>query len=169
MAEQSNIQLTPASATLGLNLDSSIAQIENTELTFALNAILENFDGQSISYSNEPANEFCCQFPSGYQVNGSRNIIEEDIILVWLVNSSTGDSEIGTVEKCQYNKKINSKCIGLDVNFPILKTAHFKTNCNLYVFWVDGKNKSRYIDLYNLPFKQIVDGCNTVTTTEVDC
>ncbi len=164
-----NTNISPSAANVGLNLNSTTSQIEPGELSFAMNAILENFDGNRVSYSNEPANELCVAPPEGYQVIGARNIIEDDLIVWWLANPETGDSEIGTVKDCKYTRTINAKCLEFDVDHPVLKSAYFKTNCSTFVFWVDGKNRTRYIDLLNLPFKETIDGCDVTVTDEIDC
>ncbi len=43
-------------ARLGLDMDSSAAQIVKGKLSYALNAVVENFDANSINYQNEPGN-----------------------------------------------------------------------------------------------------------------
>lgn len=154
---------------IGLNLDSATSSVSPGEVTWAMNAVIENFDGQKVFYSNEPANILCTSFPSGYQENGHLNIIEDGTIVFWLVNPSSRDSEIGVVKNCIYTTLANTKCLDLDVNYPILKAVYFKDNCSLQVFWVNGKNRTRYIDLYNLPYKEVIEGCTVTTTPDIDC
>ncbi len=43
-------------ARLGLDMDSSTAQIAKGKLSYALNSVVENFDANSINYQNEPGN-----------------------------------------------------------------------------------------------------------------
>ena len=63
---------------VGLDMDSSVNQIQKGKLSYALNGALENFDSNSISYQNEPSNEFCLNFPSGYHVIGNHCIQEKN-------------------------------------------------------------------------------------------
>ena len=49
-------------AKMGLDLDSSDAQIDKGKLSYALNAVVENFEANSINYQNEPGNKFCLNF-----------------------------------------------------------------------------------------------------------
>jgi hypothetical protein len=164
----SNISPNPNQAFLGLNLNSIIRQIRPGQLTYALNAMVSNFDGNEISYQNEQGNEFCCSFPEGYKVIGQRNIIELGITVVMLANPLTSDSEIGVVKGCEYTRKINSKCLDFDIQHPILKIVYKLTNCTTEIYWTDVKNRRRWMDLDNLPFKETRD-CPPVVTGEVDC
>jgi hypothetical protein len=171
-SQDSNIRLNPKTLGRGLNLNSVPSQVPPGATTYALNAIVSNFDGNSISYQNETANVECATFPDGYKVLGSRAIIEDNIKLFWLVNPITNSSEIGKVVDCEYSKIINADCLGFDVNHPILKIVYRKTECGeTEVYWVDAFNRSRYINLQNLPYR-IIKGervCDDVTTDEIDC
>lgn len=169
-----NISINARSAEVGINADSLLPLIKPGVLSWAVNAILENFDGNSTSYQNEQANVLCAEFPIGYKVIGIRNIIEEGFAVVWLYNPSSDDSEIGIVthNSCTYSKTINSKCLGFSLNHPILKHAHRNTNCGLEVYWVDGDNRARWLQFENLPYKEIInsnDPCHPIATGEIDC
>lgn len=168
MAENSSLKVNVAQPVVGLNLNGTNQQVGQGEVTWAVNAIVENFNGESISYQNEQANILCASPIQGYRVIGQRNIIEKGIIVLWLVNPDTGDSEIGTIEDCEYSTKINAICLGFDINYPILKTAVKITNCTIEVYFTDGLNGRRYIDLLNLPFVE-EDGCPPTITTAIDC
>ena len=61
--EQGNVRQEFNLGRIGLNLDSSVNQVEKGKLTYALNAALENFDANSVNYQNEPGNELCMNFP----------------------------------------------------------------------------------------------------------
>lgn len=168
-AEESTTNITPLVAKVGLNLDGATRDLNQGELAWAMSAILDNFDGQEVNYSNEPANELCCTIPDGYRVIGKLNITEEDMLVLWLVNSDTGDSEIGTVKNCIYTTTINAKCLNLDVNYPILKAVYKHTNCGVEVYWVDkGRNNARYFQFSNLPFKE-TEGCVDQISDVIDC
>lgn len=161
-------------AYLGLNLDSIISQIKPGQLSYAQNAQINGFEGNSITYQNEQANSLCFTLPDGYQVIGTYNIVEEELIVYWLANPTTGDSEIGKVVNCVYSRVINSKCLNFDIRYPIHKAVHKKTACGLEIYWTDGKNPRRYIDLSNLPYKEVRQGnsedpCDTITTSDIDC
>lgn len=164
------VNFTPKVAKVGLNLDSIISDIPQGMLTYALNAQLENFDGNQVTYQNEQANEPCATFPAGYKVCGIHNIVENGYAVVFLVNEDTGDSEIGIVHHntCTYETKINAKCLNFSMDDPILKAVHKLTNCSTEVYWPSKNNPRRFIDLDNLPFQEI-EGCPPTITGEIDC
>lgn len=158
---------------IGMNLEQSLMQLQKGKLTYALNATVEGFDGQYVNYQNEQGNVSCVVIPEGYKVIGIYTIYEVNRIFYFLTNTSTGDSEIGSsaIDGCTYSKIINAKCLNFHVDFPILSAAHRADNCSLQIFWVDGRNKDRFIDLNNLPFKETVgsDLCENEVLPEIDC
>lgn len=172
MAEQDSlISLNPKQAKIGMSLDSIVSDIPQGMLSYALNAQVENFDGNQVTYQNETGNILCTNFPTGYSVVHTKNIIEKNLIVVFLAKDDGTTSEIGVVDTntCLYTTKINAPCIGFDKTTPILKSVYKVTNCSTELYWADPRR--RYIDLENLPFLEIeVDGqCEREITTEVDC
>lgn len=173
MAEKSNVIQENNSAIAGLNLDSTLNQVQKGRLTYALNAVIENFDGQSVNYQNELGNELCFELPTGYILNGKYYIPELTKQILFLVNPTTGDSEVGYMDNndCIYKSYINDPCLGFDPNFPILKIVHRITDCTTEIYWTDANKSRRYLDLNNLPYK-IKPGtnvCDNETVPEIDC
>jgi len=170
LAEQPNINAKTANT--GIVLDNVTSQIPQGALSWAVNAVISSFDGKQITYSNEQGNLQCVTWPKGYRPIGIRNILEEDISIAWLLNPKTEDCEIGIVKNCKYNSVINSKCLNFSIKFPILKHAHRNTNCGLEIYWVDGRNNARFIQLEKLPYQQFPDpnSCGFITNIGVvDC
>ena len=168
MAEQ-NINF----GALGMDLETSLNQVKKGKLTYALNAMIEGPDGQYVSYQNEQGNEGCLTFPVGYKVIGRYVIYEQDKIIYWLVNPETGDSEIGSsiIDQCEYSTIINGKCLNFDLEHPVKAAAHRIDNCSTQIFWVDGYNKDRFLDLNNLPYQEVegANECNTTLLSTIDC
>ena len=150
-----NIKPEFNTANTGLNLDSSISQIAKGSLTYALNAALENFDDTSINYQNEPGNEYCFDFPEGYQVIGNHSIIEKNKHIFFLANPTTEDSEIGYAmsNDCIYHTLVNAKCLNFNINYPIHKIVHKITNCSTEIYWPD-QNARRYLDIVQKKLRQ---------------
>ena len=73
----------------GLNMDNIPSQIDKGALSYALNATVENFDSNSITYQNEPANEFCFDFPENYVLIGKHLIPEQSKQVFFLANVVT--------------------------------------------------------------------------------
>lgn len=173
--QQGNIVTEYNVARMGMNMDSSVTQVPKGMVTYALNASVENFDANSVNYQNEPGNEFCLNFPEGYRLIGRHFIQEKNKHVFFLVNTETGDSEIGYMDNndCVYRTFVNAPCLNFDVNHPIHKSVHRITNCSTEIYWTDGINPRRYLDLNieNLP-KILVPGstpCNPNFTDALDC
>lgn len=171
--EVSNISYNPKESKIGMSLDSTASSIPQGMLSFAMNAVVENFDGNQVTYQNETGNVLCTNLPQGYILIGRHNILQKNIILVWLVTEDNKNSEIGIIDKstCLYSKKINAPCLGFRIDKPILKSVDKVTNCSTEVYWTDGFNPRRFIDLENLPFLEIAGDseCENEITEEVDC
>ena len=171
--EQSNIRQENNTARVGMNLDLSVNQIPKGVLSYALNAALENYDANGVSYQNEPGNNLCLNFPEGYLYNGHHFIVEQNKHIFFLVNPDTGGSEIGYMDNnnCIYHTYINSDCLNFSISDPILKVVHKITNCTTEIYWASKTNPRRYLDLNNLPYKiqEGTDVCKNVTTPEIDC
>ena len=171
--QQGNVIPENNTATTGMNMDQTIGQIPKGMLTYALNAAVENFDGSAVTYQNEPGNEFCLDFPDGYQLIGSHFIAEKNKHIFFLANYTSGDSEIGYMDNndCIYHTLVNAKCLNFNIHYPIHKTAHKLTNCTTEIYWTDGYNVRRYLDIDNIPYKLSPgsDPCNPIYTNELDC
>ena len=172
---QGNIKLEYNSASIGLNMDQSVNQIKPGTLTYALNANVENFDANSVNYQNEQGNDLCLSFPKDYILIGEHFINEKNKHIFFLTNPKIGDSEIGYMDNndCNYITLINSTCLNFNINNPIHKVVHKITNCTTEIYWTDGVNPRRYLDITpgNIPYKLASgsDLCNPTYTTELDC
>lgn len=208
MAEQNNIKVN--SLNYGMDLDSLTQYIKEGDLSFALNANIQSNESSDYTYTNEPGNILCSYFKPGYEVIGTHSIVEQGKTIYFLVNTTTGDSEIGYIlnkktppdaqlfqedinetvdckdcqgitnsnnpilhlsykENCVYNTIINCKCLNFDINYPV-KIVHKVLSCGTTLYFVDGKNPDRYINLNDLPFKQeSLTDCISVPTNTIDC
>jgi hypothetical protein len=171
---------------VGLDMDSSVNQIQKGKLSYALNAALENFDANSVSYQNEPSNEACLEFPEGFQLIGTHFIQEKNKHIFFLANPQTGGSEIGYMDNndCVYRTLCtpipdtdltvcaNSDCLNFDINYPIHKAVHKITNCTTEVYWTDGLNPRRFINIEQVPYltEYLTNGlCAPAITPVLDC
>ena len=172
--ETTNIRQENNVARSGMNSDMSIGQIPKGTLTYALNGAVENFDSNSVNYQNEPGNEICLNFPQGFHLIGEHFIPEQNKHVFFLTNPETGASQIGYMDNndCVYHMYVEGVCLNFNVNNPIHKAVHKLTNCTTEVYWTDGLNPRRYIDLDNRPYiTTFTDDviCNPVVTEVLDC
>ncbi|SEW21578.1 hypothetical protein SAMN05428988_3226 [Chitinophaga sp. YR573] len=150
---------TANTAQLGMNTDAAISAMKEGQLTFARNAVLQNFDGKMLCYQNEQSNELCGQLKPGFKVIGLKNIIEQQRSVFFMVNPDSGDCEIcqQTHGQCTYATIINARCLNFNISFPIHKVIVKTSNCSTQLFWTDGLNPPRWIDLEELPWLELPD------------
>jgi uncharacterized protein (TIGR02145 family) len=172
-SDQSNVKIEFNSANIGLNMDQTLNQIKPGTLTYALNAALENFDSSSVNYQNEQGNEFCLQFPEGYSLIGTYFINEKNKHIFFLVNPTIGMSQIGYMDNndCNYITLVESECLNFNIDNPIHKVVHKITTCKTEIYWTDGYNSRRYLDIENIPYllSTTSDLCNPTYTNQLDC
>ena len=171
--EESNIRQEYNSASTGLDMDHTSGQIPKGKWTYSLNGAVENFDSNGITLQNEPGNEFCVQFPEGYRLIGHHLIGELTKFIFFLTNPDTGDSQIGYMDNndCIYHTLINSPCLNFNILHPVHKCVHKITNCTTEIYWTDGFNPRRYLDINNIP-KVLFAGtplCSPIYTDNLDC
>jgi len=171
--QDGNIRMELGVAVSGLNMDNTLNQVKLGELTYALNAALENFDSSSVNYQNEQGNEFCVQFPPGYALIGTYFINEKNKHIFFLANPTTGDSEIGYMENndCIYHTLVNAVCLNFNIYYPIHKVVHKIGNCTTQIYWTDGYNSRRYLDLEKIPYIEspYSNLCTPTYTDQLDC
>jgi hypothetical protein len=176
MAEESNkgnIKQEYNVAAKGLNLDNSQNNIDKGILSYALNAAMENFDANSFQYQNEPGNEYCFDFPEGFQLLGKYFIPEKQKIIFWLKNDETGESELGYMvnNDCVYRKLVNADCLNFDINRPILSGAHrILDNGDVEIYWADN-NGRRFLNINKIPYLPLStsEPCDPKDSTRLDC
>ena len=170
---QGNIKSEYNVAATGLNLDNSVSQVAKGQLTYALNASVENFDASSINYQNEPGNESCVVFPSGFILIGKHFIVEQTKHIFFIVNPETNESQIGYMDNndCVYRILVNATCLAFNVQYPIRKAVHKITNCTTELYWTDGLNPRRYLDINNIPYILQPGStlCYPVESNQIDC
>jgi len=169
---EGNIKNNSRTANGGMDMDNSINQIGNTKISYGLNAMVESFDNTSTSYQNEPGNELCLSFPSGYILILKHYIQERNKHIFFLVNSSLGASEIGYMDNndCIYHTLVNSPCLGFDANHPIHQMEHKISNCSTDIYWADHIAR-RHLDIDNIPYLQTENSslCDPQYTDQLDC
>jgi len=171
----SNIRLEQAIGRMGLDMDSSLNQIEPGKLSYALNAALENFDANTVNYQNDASNELCLNFPKDFHLIGEHFINEQNKHIFFLTNPTTGESEIGYMENndCTYHTYVSGACLNFNIDNPIHKAVHKITNCATEIYWTDGLNQRRYLNLTDPnSWKKIIPGtsvCDAQYLDELDC
>jgi hypothetical protein len=171
--DQGNIRPEYNNGNVGLNMDQSVNQIKPGTLTYALNAAVENFDANSVNYQNEQGNELCLTFPNEFILIGTHIIQEKNKHIFFITNPTTLECQIGYMENndCIYHTLVNAPCLNFNINHPIHKVVHKITNCSIEIYWTDGYNPRRYLDINKIPYTLQPGSlfCSPLYTNEVDC
>lgn len=115
----------------------------------ALNAVLQTDQGQLASISTELGTSLCVQFPAGYQVIGSINTDSDDIV-VFLTNDTISKIVLYNAEACKYQELVTTSCLGFKKSWPIHGVFKVRRGCERFIYFTDGHNPIRVINIDNL-------------------
>ncbi len=140
--------------------------------THARNAVNNSTEGQLGLLGNEPATTLCKYVP--YTIIGSIYLGGED----WIIFSTDNfNSEIGKFNEkdCTYSKLVNAPCLNFKTSNLIKAAVKSNFDCTSSVYWDDGINPTRVLNVDNIPYKE-KPRKNTGTecyvaeyTTDLDC
>jgi len=138
--------------------------------THARNAVNNSHDGQIGVIGNEPSNLHCVTLP--YTMIGCIHLTDD----TWAIFTTDDvNSEIGIFDEsdCTYTKKINAPCLNFKKSNLITGASRGRFDCDRLVYWSDGLNPDRFVDLENPPFKYtetVTNGCVVKNyTDQLDC
>lgn len=171
MAEQTqNPGAVTNSFTKGMVKDINETFVGEGLWTHARNLVNNTHDGQTGVVGNEPANLHCVTLP--YSLIGAIYINDNQ----WaLFTTDDVNSEIGIFDElnCTYTKIVNDPCLAFKKTSLVTGVSRNRFDCETVLYWDDGINPSRYMDVHKPPFRYtdtVVDGCITrVYSKELDC
>ena len=146
--------------------------IVNPDSTWAhaRNAVNNSGTGNLFVIGNEPSNVYCTKAP--YDIIGAVHMYGDK----WAIFSTDDtNSEIGLFDEsdCSYVKIVNGACLNFSKNNLITGASKENYDCTWQVYFDDGLNPSRSINVNKPPFIEtevVVDGCVIKTpTNEVNC
>lgn len=153
----------------GLITDLDASLISKELWTYARNSNCNTHQGNLSFLTNEQSNELCVNLP--YTCIGFTKLIggRYAMFLTDNVNSEIG---IFDTNYCTYTKVVNSPCLNFNTSNLIIATSKENFDCSESIYWTDGVNPRRYLNLSNIPytFTQADDACETKTfTNKLDC
>ena len=172
MAEQQNPGVNTNSFSKGMMKDLNESFIPDGIWTHARNAVNNSYDGQSGVIGNEPANLHCITLP--YTLIGCVHVSDDQ----WaLFTTDDINSEIGIFDEsdCTYRKVINDSCLNFRRTNLITGVFRRRYDCERIVYFDDGLNPTRFIDIDNPPLKtevSIVNSCKVekvLDPPQLDC
>jgi hypothetical protein len=156
MAKKKNITSNTSSVetnsfTKGMNKDINPSFEPKEMWSHARNAANNSVDGDIGMLGNEPANLHCADVP--YTIIGGIHKYGDE----WIIFSTDDTSSaIGIFDdsKCEYTKLIDDPCLNFDRQFLITGASKENFDCTWQVYFDDGLNPSRSINLDDIPWKQ---------------
>ena len=130
----------------GMTKDSHRSFVGKESWTHCRNCINNSARGDAGTVGNEPANLICVN--TGYTIIGAIYLYGDK----WIIYSTdNNNSEIGLFDdsQCEYNTLINDKCLNFNKFNLITGASKENYDCTWQVYWDDGLNPSRTINLGN--------------------
>jgi hypothetical protein len=146
MAEglQSGASVETKTFAKGLMKDLDSAYQPDGVWSHARNAINNTNLGKVGVIGNEPGNILCSQAP--YTIIGAINLRNDE----WVIYSTDDTNcEIGFFkeDRCQYSKIVNDPCLGFKRTHLIIGIAKENFDCSWQVYWADGLNPDRTLNV----------------------
>ena len=156
---------------IGLKKSVHKSILKDGEYHHLKNGFISSFEGDSPFIQNAPSNIECLSLPDGFLLLGSEFVKEKDFHIIFLKNIKTGYSEIGYFysKDCKYETKIINNCFDFKEGFPI-KCKYQFIKCELHIYFQDGNQKDRHLNLDDPPYVKIKNSSNCVENSNViDC
>lgn len=139
-----------------LNKDVKDFHLKENEWTFARNAINNSKTGDLGKLGNEPSTLYCTSAP--YPIIGAIHL-EADKWAIFSTNDT--DCEIGFFEEglCRYTKIVNDQCLNFRKTNLIKGVSRETSDCSHILYWDDGRNPSRYLDIGDIKEAPYTQDC----------
>jgi len=171
-ASQDTSQATTNTFNKGMVKDYDTSFAPEGTWNHARNLVNNSKTGDVGVVGNEPANVFCTNAP--YTIIGSIPIVQ-DYFMIFSTDDT--NSEIGLFHQptCSYTAVVNDPCLSFNRKNLIIGDSKYKFDCTYDLYWDDGVNPSRKLNIGNLeaPYPNIFNNepwpgipyvCNLVNT-----
>ena len=135
----------------GMVTDANELALPQTAWTYARNAINNSHKGDLGKLSNEPSNVKCTIAP--FVVIGAIHLSQTR----WAIFSTNNyDSEIGEFDEsdCSYTKLVRDRCLNFKTRYLIKGVAKSTFDCSRVIYFADGFNLDRALNIGNIPWVQ---------------
>jgi len=156
----------------GMVKDPNASFVQKENWTHARNTVNNSVDGDVAVIGNEPSNIQCASVP--YPIIGAIHTYRDQ----WVIFATDDvNSEIGLFDdsECKYTTLINAPCLNFNRKHLITGAAKENFDCTWQVYWDDGNNPSRTLNINKIPYIRFIvsapgaDCIEYADTTELDC
>jgi len=149
----------------GMTKDLNTSLVGKENWTHAINAINNSKDGDVGTLGNEPGNKLCSSAP--YTIIGTIHLYGDKWVL-YSTNNTISEIGLWDDSECKYETIVNdftcydclaldsTPCLNFDTQHLITGAAKENFDCSWQVYWDDGKNPSRTLNIDNVPYIQEV-------------
>lgn len=143
----------------GLTRDTDPSFIQDGMWTYARNAVNNTREGDVGTLSNEESNALCGVIgkditePNNVVIIGAIPLFESKWVVYSAIYNGTNTavltSEIGLFEEefCRYRPIVRDECLKFDKFYLVTGAAREKQDCSWQVYWADGNNPDRYLNI----------------------
>jgi hypothetical protein len=147
----SSSSVSTSSFSKGMNKDVAPSLENNQSWWHARNAANNSEDGDLGVIGNEPSNLQCGVIP--YTIIGAVHRYGDE----WIIYTTDNiNSEIGRFDdsECKYTPIVNDPCLAFNKKYLITGAAKENFDCTWEVYWDDGNNPSRSLNIDDVPYIQ---------------
>jgi hypothetical protein len=131
----------------GIHTDSKAIFQPKGTLSFALNSTISAKEGDVSTRTNELGNVACLDLEPGYKIIGHKSI--ENKVILFITNGI--DSIIGEKDRhCNFTELVKTSCLGFDSCKQVQCEFEIINGCERVIYFVDGINKDKGINLDRL-------------------
>jgi hypothetical protein len=158
-----SVETMPNKLVKGLVLDTFHTDVDNTVATYALNAQLEDQEGNHFHYGSEVGTTYIKEIPTGHVVVGHINMERNETVLFTTdgTNSTIGILSRNDNMSYHYEIKVDDTKQAKKLNFKkegyVRGVYRLLNGCDKVIYFVDGVNKDRRININQLDSYKIAD------------
>lgn len=150
----------------GMNKDLNESLMPEGVYLNAINAVNNSVSGDIGIVGNEPSNKLCTR--ATYTIIGTIHLYGDK----WAILCTNDvDSEIGIFDEseCSYKVVVNDPCLNFSKEFLAIGQAKENFDCTWQIYWADGNNPDRSMNVDNPPFIQDCSPTDPLDPTCVTC
>jgi hypothetical protein len=158
-----SVESRPNKLVKGLVLDTFHTDVDNTVATYALNAQLEDQEGNHFHYGSEVGTTYIKEIPTGHVVVGHINMERNETVLFTTdgTNSTIGILSRNDNMAYHYEIKVDDTKQTKKLNFKkegyVRGVYRLLNGCDKVIYFVDGVNKDRRVNINQLDSYKIAD------------